>query len=57
MAKSESDGVRRLDFAAQLREFNECRKADFGRGPLPDERLPLPFTMVGADIPDEEPRE
>lgn len=43
---------RPLNVAEQLAEFNERRKAEFGRGPLPNERLPLPFTMVGGDIPD-----
>lgn len=39
--------------AEQLASFNKQRAKDFSRGPLPDERLPIPHTMVGADLPDE----
>ena len=39
----------------QVSEFNKVRAAEFGRGPQPEARLPIPFTMVGADIPDEWP--
>ncbi len=40
--------------AEQLRAFNEERQRQFGRGPQPDERLPIPFTGRGADLnPDE----
>lgn len=45
----------RLSLADQLRAFNEARKHEFGRAPLPDERLPIPHTFVGGDLPDDEP--
>lgn len=40
------------DFADQLRRFNRERaKMLHGRIPDPDERLPVPFTYVGGDVP------
>lgn len=41
---------RRLDIAEQLRQFNEARMQEFGRGPRPDERLDIPPTGVGGDV-------
>lgn len=41
----------------EIAKFNADREAKFGRGPKPDERLPIPFTMVGGDIPDEPERQ
>lgn len=43
--------------AQQLAAFNKQRGEKFSRGPLPDDRLPIPHTMVGADLPDTPPRE
>lgn len=36
----------------ELARFNEARKAQFSRAPDRDLRLPIPHTMVGGDIPD-----
>ena len=38
-------------FAEQLRRFNEERAQFLGKPPTADERLPLPFTRVGGDVP------
>jgi hypothetical protein len=51
-----SDHIQKfISFADQLKAFNEQREREFGRGPKSDERLPLPFTMVGGDIPENQP--
>lgn len=39
-----------MTIAEQLRAFNEQRQAQYGRAPLPDERLPIPYTGKGGDI-------
>lgn len=36
--------------ADQLRQFNDERRKMYGRGPHPDNRLPIPRSGVGADI-------
>lgn len=46
---------RPLNAQVQLAAFNAQRQTEFGRGPMQEDRLPLPFTMVGADIPEEGP--
>lgn len=38
----------------QLRRFNEERERQLGKPPSPDERLPLPFSGVGGDVPPED---
>ena len=38
--------------AGDLARFNEARKNQFSRGPDRDMRLPIPHTMVGGDIPE-----
>lgn len=37
--------------AAQMAQFNADREDKFSRGPDKDQRLPIPHTMVGGDIP------
>lgn len=41
------------DIASQIQAFNQARKGEFGAPPLPDKRLPIPYTGVGGDIPPE----
>ena len=55
--ETDTQGVTLPTLREQLEAFNEERKRLMGNKPIaPGERMPLPYTGVGGDVPDDPSR-